>query len=498
MQLNDVGREIPKKVGSNSLKPYRNDKLLYHNKLIENIEKVIEKTNLKNGMTISFHHHFRDGDIVLNKVLDIISKKNIKNLTLVATSLRNIHEPIINHIKNNVIRKIYTSGLRGKIGREIQSGILDEPVIIYSHGGRAGAIETGKIEIDVAFIAASSADSYGNLTGIIGKSVCGSLGYAKVDAKNANKVVGITDNLVGYPLDIISISQKYVDYLVEIDSIGDSNKIATGSLRKLNDPKKKKIAEYTIEVIKQLKYFKDGFSLQTGSGSISLMLLTLLKETLEKEKIKGSFLLGGITQDHVKLLEEGYFNKIFDTQTFDPKASESIYNNKDHIEIDGFLYASYFCKSPLVNNLDIVVLSALEVDIDYNVNVITASDGRFHGASGGHSDTAAGSKISIVVIPTTRGRIPSIKKRVNTIVTPGKDIDIIVTERGICINPESEIKKSDFNSGNEFEIIDIKRLKKRIEEKTGVPKDPKYTDDIVGLVEYRDGSIIDVIKAIKD
>ena len=37
-----------------------------------------------------------------------------------------------------------------------------------------------------------------------------------------------------------------------------------------------------------------------------------------------------------------------------------------------------------------VILSALEIDLDFNVNVITGSDGVMRGASGGHCDVAAG------------------------------------------------------------------------------------------------------------
>lgn len=464
-------------------------------KIIKNLKEAIEKVGIEDSMTISFHHHFRDGDILINKVVDIIAEMGITDLTLLATSLRNKHNKLIRHIKNNVITKIYTTGLRGELGESIQNGIMKKPVTIYSHGGRAGAISTGKFKIDIAFIAASSSDRLGNMTGIKGISTCGSLGYAKVDALHADKVVGVTDTLVDYPAEIISISQKYVDYLVIIDSIGDSEKIATGSLRKVNDPKKNVIAENVVEVIKSLSVFKNGFSLQTGSGSISLSVLSLLKKQLKAKKIQGSFLLGGITVDHVELLEKGYFNKIFDTQTFDPVAAHSLYKNYNHQEIDAELYASYFTKSALVESLDIVVLSALEVDLDFNVNVLTGVDGRFRGASGGHSDTAAGSEVSIVAIPTRRGRVPTIRDSVNTIITPGKDIDIIVTERGISINPDSTVLLSELNNQG-LNIVDIAELKDKVESITGKPKTPDFRDEIVAEIEYRDGSIIDTVRGL--
>ncbi|MFW5889595.1 MAG: citrate lyase subunit alpha [Bacillota bacterium] len=466
-------------------------------KVIKNLKEAIEKAGIEDGMTISFHHHFRDGDILLNKVMDIIAAMGVKDLTLVATSLRNKHNKLIKHIKNNVITKIYTSGLRGELGEEIQKGIMREPVTIYSHGGRAGAISTGRIKIDIAFIAASCSDSLGNMTGIKGSATCGSLGYAKVDALHADKVIGVTDTLVDYPAEIISISQKHVDFLVIIDSIGDSDKIATGSLRKAENPKNNIIADNVVKVIKSLSEFKNGFSLQTGSGSISLSILSSLKKELKANKMKGSFLLGGITIEHVGLLEEGYFNKIFDTQTFDPVAAHSLYKNYNHQEIDAELYASYFTKSSLVESLDIVVLSALEVDLDLNVNVLTGVDGRFRGASGGHSDTAAGSEVSIVAIPTRRGRIPTIRDSVTTIITPGRDIDIIVTEKGISINPDSDVVLSEFDKQG-LKIIDIVELKDEVESITGKPKNPVFSDKVVAEIEYRDGSIIDIVRGFND
>lgn len=58
----------------------------------------------------------------------------------------------------------------------------------------------------------------------------------------------------------------------------------------------------------------------------------------------------------------------------------------------------------------VVVLSALEIDTKFNVNVITGSDGIIRGASGGHSDTAAHARLAIIVAPLVRGRIPTVVK----------------------------------------------------------------------------------------
>ena len=72
-------------------------------KLIGSIREAIEACGLKDGMTISFHHHMRNGDYVLNMVLDEIAAMGFKNITVNASSVFDTHAPIIEHIKNGVV-----------------------------------------------------------------------------------------------------------------------------------------------------------------------------------------------------------------------------------------------------------------------------------------------------------------------------------------------------------------------------------------------------------
>ncbi len=460
--------------------------------IFKNLSEAIERSEIKDGMTISFHHHYRDGDLLLNMVMDLLAEKGLKDLILVVTSLRN-HHKLGNHIKNGVINKIYTTGLRGKLGKLIKKGIMDHPVVFYSHGGRAAAIASGRIKVDIAFIAASIADQFGNINGVLGKSICGSLGYAKVDATYAKTVIAVVEKIASRPLEIVSIPQKHVDYIVQIDKIGESNKIATGSLRQQSNTRDLSIARQVAEVIISLENFKDGYSLQTGSGSISLGVNSFIENFMINKKIKGNFLLGGVTADHVNMLKKGLFNKIYDTQTFHPDAIESLKNNVHHQEIDAVTYASPFNKRALVNYLDFVVLSALEIDLNFNVNVLTAANGDFYGAIGGHSDTAAGAKVSIVTAPSYRGRIPSITEQVKTIVTPGHTIDILVTERGVAVNPARKDLLDQLKTNSKINLKKINRIYDEVIELTGKPEEVNHTGKVVGLVEYRDGSLIDVI-----
>ncbi len=148
-------------------------------KVLSSIQEAIRATGLKDGMTISFHHHFRNGDYVLNMVLDEIAAMGIRDLTLAPSSLQEIHEPLIEHIKQGVVRRIETSGLRGKLAGAISHGLMEYPVVFRSHGGRAYAIETGKLKIDVAFLGAPACDPFGNANGYSREDdhsvICGSL-----------------------------------------------------------------------------------------------------------------------------------------------------------------------------------------------------------------------------------------------------------------------------------------------------------------------------------
>ncbi len=163
-------------------------------KLCSSLENAIRRSGLQDGMTISFHHAFRGGDLTLNQVVDTLAVMGFKNLTLASSSLTECHGPLIEHIRHGVISSIYTSGLRGPLAEAISHGLLPElpPVQIHSHGGRVNLIDSGELSIDVAFLGVPACDIFGNANGHSGTARCGSLGYAQVDAQHARQVVLLT------------------------------------------------------------------------------------------------------------------------------------------------------------------------------------------------------------------------------------------------------------------------------------------------------------------
>ncbi|TBT84744.1 citrate lyase subunit alpha, partial [Vibrio parahaemolyticus] len=465
-------------------------------KLKSDLRSAILDSGLKDGMTISFHHAFRGGDKVVNLVLDTIAQMGYKDLTLASSSLTGIHSPVVEHIKNGVVSKIYTSGIRGELGEAISHGLLKEPVHIHSHGGRVHLIKSGELNIDMAFIGVPCCDEFGNANGMNGKSRCGSLGYAKIDAQHARKVVMLTESIVGYPNHPASITQDLVDAVVEVEEVGDASKIGGGETRLTSNPRELLIAKRAADVIINSGYFKQDFSLQTGSGGASLAVTRFLENSMEKRGITAEFGLGGITSTMVSMHEKGLIRNLIDVQCFDSGAADSLARNPNHIEISANEYANPSSKGAVVDRLDVVILSALEIDVNFNVNVITGSDGVIRGASGGHCDAAAGANLAVIVAPLVRGRIPTVVEQVLNVVTPGQSIDVLVTDHGIAVNPRRpEVKERLLNAG--LPVLDMEALVARAQSLTGKAEPIEYDDQVVGYVRYRDGSVIDVIRKVK-
>lgn len=465
-------------------------------KLLDSIEIAVDTLKIQDGMTLSFHHHLRNGDGVLNAVMDVVQKKGIKNLTLAISSIFPVHTPLVEMMKSGVVTGLVTNYMSGPVALAVSEGYLKKPAIMMTHGGRPRGIESGELKIDVAFLATPCADAYGNSNGVHGKSACGALGYAVTDSRYADKTVVITDHLVEYPAYPVEINQTDVDYVVVVPSIGDPEGIVSGTTRITKDPVGLKIARTAADVIRASGLLKEGISFQTGAGGTSLAVASELKTMMKEEGITGSFAAGGITGYIVDMLEEGLFKTLLDVQCFDLRAVQSYRDNPKHLPMDASMYANPHNKGAVVNNLDVMILGAAEIDIDFNVNVTTGSDGVIIGGSGGHSDTAAGAKLTIVVTNLIKARLPIIKRRVTTVTTPGETVDVLVTERGVAVNP----RRPDLMKALEAANIPLKTSEELMflaEQIAGIPEPIELSKDVVAVVQYRDGTVIDVVHKVQ-
>jgi len=512
MVRNSLGRFVPERFNNRQCRPYvdpfslqpegqRATRALrrvnpFDNKVISSLKEAVIASGLRDGMCISTHHHLRNGDMLLNMVVRVIDSLNIRDITIASTSIHPVHAELIPYIKSGVIRG-FECGVNGLIGEMASKGEIACPITVRTHGGRARAMISGEVKVDVAFIAAPQCDAYGNMNGYYGPSACGSLGYAHLDAEYAHCVIAVTDNLHSYPVSPISIAQTQVDYVVEVERLGDPSKIVSTTTRITKDPVGLMIAKYASEVIESAGLIKDGFTFQTGSGGTSLAVADNIRKKMIAADVRGSFGSGGITSYFVKMLDQGLFDTLFDVQCFDLEAVESIGRNMKHLEISADMYANPFNNGAVVNQLDTVILGATEVDVDFNVNVNTESNGYLLHNTGGHSDTAAGAKLSIITVPSIRGRLPIIRDAVTTVTTPGETIDVIVTERGIAVNDNhADLKKELIR--RKLPVKDIRQLQEEIVAMTGVPKPLEFEDDIVAVIEYRDGTIIDSVRRVKE
>ncbi len=464
-------------------------------KFLPDVITALREAGLTDNMTLSFHHHLRNGDFVANMVLDAAAQMGVKGLTIAMSSLFPVHQAMIRHIESGVIAALDTDYMSGPLAAAISNGLMDTPVMFRSHGGRPRAIGEGSLKIDIAFVAAPCVDKYGNINGTEGPSACGSLGYILPDVEHADTVIAIADFVADGALNRISIPHNRVDHIVVVDKIGDPAGIVSGSISLTRDPLALAIARNAQAVIRASGLLRDGFNYQTGAGGASLAASTFLREDMRRMKLKGGFLLGGITKYMVEMLEEGLFETIFDVQCFDLSSVRSMRENPSHKEISADTYANPAQKSCCVEFLDTVLLGASEVDLNFNVNVLTNSNGGIIGGSGGHNDAAAGAKMTIIVAPLVRARLPIVVERCTTITTPGNTVDVLVTERGIAVNPLRTDLLDRFKEAK-LPVCTIEELRETALRITGTPHAAEHSDKIVGVVEYRDGTIVDKVYAI--
>jgi len=510
---NAVDREIPERIGSREVRPFEGAfatspkgtqkaaRTMKHaprdeDKVLPSIDAAIEACGLSDGATLSFHHSFRDGDRVINLVLEACAKRGLKGLRLFPTALFPAHKAVIDHIESGVVSRIEGS-MNGPVGAFVsQGGKLAEPAVLRSHGGRWRAIEAGDVHIDVAFIAAPQADPYGNATGIRGKTPCGPIGFSAADALYADKTVVVTNDLVPYPVYPMEITQSCVDHLVVVDEIGDPENIASGTLQLTKSPTRLRIARLTAEAVMASERFVDGFSFQGGAGGISLAVTKYLGDAMEEAGIVGSFGMGGGTKLLVDLLHRGLIRTILDGQAFDLDAIASIREDAGHVMIDPGFYANYDSRGCATYQLDAAFLGATEVDLNFNVNVNTHSDGLLLHGIGGHQDVAAGAGMTLITVPTLRGRIPVIVDSVTTVTTPGETVDVIVTERGLAVNPRrDDLKARLVNAG--LPVRPLEEIKAEAERLVQPIGKPVFGDEIIAAIEWRDGTVIDVVRKVE-
>ncbi|MBT4060410.1 MAG: citrate lyase subunit alpha [Lentimicrobiaceae bacterium] len=463
------------------------------NKEVSTLKEALINAGIKDGMTISSHHHFRNGDLIAKQVFDIAHDLGIKNLRWFPSASFPCQEELIKYLEDGTINRIEGS-MNGPLGKFTSEGKMKGLSILRSHGGRYQAVQDGEVKIDIAIIAAPTADTFGNANGVNGDAACGLLGFALADSQYAEKVIVVTDNLVPFPCIPWQIQGNYVDFVVKVDKVGLPEKIISGTTQITKSPDRLLIAEITADFCEKTGLIYDGFSYQAGAGGTALSIGNYFGDILRKNNWKARFIRAGSNQYPVELLEEGLVEYILDGQTFDLEGVRSMRENPNHVNTSPFTSYNFHSKGNFAQLVDIVVLGATEIDVDFNANVVTHSDGYLlHGIGGWQNCLAA--KTTIMPIPLFRDRIPVIRDRVTTLCAPGELIDVIVTERGIAINPlrKDLIQKARVSG---IELKTIYQLKEEAEKICGVPEEVKLSDEIVSVIKWVDGTVIDSVKKV--
>ena len=462
------------------------------NKVLPSLKEALLRAGIRDGMTISTHHHLRNGDVVTNLLFDTIKEMGIRDIRWFPSASFPCHQHLIQYLEDGTIHHIEGS-MNGPLGRYTSEGKMKGIGVLRSHGGRYQSVQDGEVHIDIAVIAAPTADPFGNANGSHGKSACGLIGFALADSEYADRVIVVTDNLVPFPCVPWQIQGNNVDFVVEVETLGDPSKIVSGTTEVTKSPDRLLIADYVARFLEESGIMKDGFSFQAGAGGTNLAFAVFLKERMKKKGIKARFIRGGSTKYLVEMLEEGLTDYILDGQTFDLEGVRSMRENPGHVNTSPFTSYNYHGKGNFASIVDTAVLGATEVDVDFNANVVSHSDGYLLHGIGGWQNCLF-SKCSILAIPSFRDRIPVILDRVTTLCAPGELVDVIITERGIAINP----RRTDLLEavkGSSLPIRTIQEIKAEVDAICGgEPAKPKVDpNEVVAIVKWVDGTVLDSI-----
>ncbi len=465
-----------------------------NNKVISSLREALVKCGLKDGMTISTHHHLRDGDLISNQIFEIAAEMGVKDLVWFPSASFPCNDPVIEYLEDGTVNRIEGS-MNGPLGRFVSEGRMKGMAVLRSHGGRVQAIQDGDVRIDIAVLSAPTADSFGNAKGTGGPSATGVIGYAKPDYMFADRVIVVTDNLVDLPCFPMEIEGNYVDCVVVADKIGIPEKIVSGTTQITKSPDRLLIAELTASFLEKSGLLRDGATMQAGAGGTSLAIAVYAHEILRRKGWKFRFGFGGSTKYMVSMLEEGQMGYILDAQAFDLDAVRSVEMNPNHIPYPVFNAYNYHSKGNLTTMMDIMILGATEIDTGFNGNVVTHSDGLLLHGIGGWQNCLHARNV-IIPVPLFRDRIPVIVDRVTTLCGPGELIDVIITERGIAINPRRQ-DLIDSVKGKGLPLVSIEELRETAERICGKPDKAAFDERVVAAIKWVDGTVIDAVRKVK-
>jgi len=467
---------------------------------------------IKDGDAISYPHYYRMGDKGLQIILKKLKEYKKKGIILYASAIFDNTDPwLAEAFADGTLAGLYGNVYR-KIGARVMRGdFLPWQTVGLSHGNRVRKLQTGEVHVKIAFGPVPIADIYGNANGLMGKEdqLCGPLGLFAADSIFADYTCLLAGTISQQLILPAPISMENIDFVVPLDPPGLLSGIGSGTLdlKKIRSRNFNQIIAHGVtRVMQAARVMKDNFNFQIGSGA-GLIVLDYIRQMLKQQKTRANFAMGGCTTMHVEMLEEGSIKMLMHGQLFEAstRVIQSLLTHPLHHEITSGYYASVANKESAVNMLDLAVLSALEVDREFNINTVCAN-GKIVGGIGGSQDVAAGADLTILFLPLATGKdgngFPRVVDKVYVKTVPGEVIDVVVTEEYVALNPNSKssyreaIKDNAHREG--VNLISMDELQDKALAKANEigprPKPVELTDEVVHIIEWRDGTLLDTIK----
>ncbi len=525
LAANSLGRRVPTSVNGREKRPFvaafdpgfadsysarpGQARMRHGESKVRSLDEVIEI--LADGDTISYPHYYRMGDTCLEIIVGKLRDHGKKNIKILGNAFFDNCIPWLPEaVSDGTIGGIIGNCYKG-VGKHLSAGeFLPWIVTGTGHGNRVRKLHTGEERVRVAFGPVPVADEWGNANGVDGPPGhwVGPLGLFLADSKWAEYTCLLAGDIRDSCIFPRSISMTDVDFVAKVSNPGNSSGVGSGTLdieKIRSNEYNARIAAQVIGVMKASGVIEDGFNFQVGSGA-GLIVLDELQKILAERRIRAGFAIGGCTSLHVEMLHDGLIENLLHGQCFEPSPTviDSLKHDHNHHEISAGEYDDVSNKENAVNLLDVAVLSALEMDLRFNVNSICAN-GRIIGGIGGAQGVAAGSKLTVMFLPLVSGKdgkaFPRIVEDVFTVSIPGEVIDVAVTEEYVAFNPKSsspymeDLKRN--VSGCGLKAVSIEELHRisldRARDIGELQKRRVLTEEIVEVVEWRDGTLLDTI-----
>jgi citrate lyase subunit alpha/citrate CoA-transferase len=85
---------------------------------------------------------------------------------------------------------------------------------------------------------------------------------------------------------------------------------------------------------------------------------------------------------------------------------------------------------------------------------------------------------------------------VTTVTTPGEVIDVVVTDRGIAVNPRREELRDRLAAAG-LPVRTLEEIQAEASRLVQPVGRPVFGEEVIAAIEWRDGTVIDVVRKVE-